>query len=144
VDDQPEIKNLFTKLKAALPHLEALLEECNSDWIYEDNVYRFYHQSFKVYLLQSHTLAIVEKLRSLSPEQELNEWFMQIVTEGTGKTFSPEHNENWLETTRPILEAFFHARYFLEMAVKSGRELEYPPRVMPSDWAAVLYLYDLR
>jgi hypothetical protein len=144
VDDQPEIKNLFTKLKGALPQLEALLEESNSDWIYEDNVYRFYHQSFKVYLLQSHTLAIVEKLRSLSPEQELNEWFMQIVTEGTGKTFSPEHNENWLETTRPILEAFSHARYFLEMAVKSGRELEYPPRVMPSGWAAVLYLYNLR
>jgi hypothetical protein len=30
------------------------------------------------------------------------------------------------------------------MAVKYGRELEYPPRVMPSGWAALLYLYNLR
>ncbi|MGZ5544922.1 MAG: hypothetical protein ACXWIU_09620 [Limisphaerales bacterium] len=58
--------------------------------------------------------------------------------------FSSEHNEIWLETTRPIVEAFFHARYFLEMAVNYGRELEYPPHVMPSGWAAFLYLYNLR
>jgi hypothetical protein len=69
--------------------------------------------------LQSHTLAIVEKLRSLSPAEELNEWLVRIIAEGTGKTFSPEHNKNWLDVTRPILEAFFHARFFLEI----GREI---------------------
>jgi hypothetical protein len=144
VDDRPEIKNLLTKLKEALPELEALLEECNGHWAYEDYVYRFYHQSFKVYLLQQSTLRIVEKLRALSPDREFNEWFEQIVAEGTDKTFAMEDNENWLGVTRPILEAFFHARYFLEMAVKYGRELEYPPRVTPSGWAALLYLYSLR
>jgi hypothetical protein len=46
--------------------------------------------------------------------------------------------------TRPFVEAFFHARYFLAMAVKYGRELEFPPALMPSGWAAVLYLFDLR
>jgi hypothetical protein len=30
------------------------------------------------------------------------------------------------------------------MAVKYGWESEYPPRVMPSGWAALLYLYNLR
>jgi hypothetical protein len=143
-DDRPETKNLFIKIRAALPDLEALLEECNGHWAYEDYVYRFYHQSFKVYLLQEATLRIVEKLRGLSPDREFNEWFEQIVAEGTGKTFAMEDNENWLGVTRPILEAFFHARYFLEMAVKYGRELEYPPRAMPSGWAALLYLYNLR
>jgi hypothetical protein len=33
--------------------------------------------------------------------------------------------------TRPILEAFFHARYFLEMAVRYA-DLETPPEVLPS------------
>jgi len=92
-----------------------------------------------VYQLQNHTVAIVEKLQSLLPGRKLNEYFIQIVAEGTGKAFSPQHNQIWLETTRPIVEAFFHARYFLQMAVKYGRELEYPPRVMPSGWAALLY-----
>jgi len=144
LDDRPEVTRFFSNLKAALPELEALVEECRSDWVYEDCVYRFYHQSFKVYGLQSHTLSIVENLRSLSSDRELNRDFMQIISEGTRKTFSPEDNENWLGVTRPILEAFFHARYFLEMAVKYGRELEYPPRTMPSGWAAFLYLYNLR
>jgi hypothetical protein len=144
LDDRPEVTRFFWNLKAALPELEALVEECNGDWVYEDCVYRFYHQSFKVYGLQSHTLSIVENLRSLSSDRELNRDFMQIISEGTRKTFSPEDNENWLGVTRPILEAFFHARYFLEMAVKYGRELEYPPRTMPSGWAAFLYLYNLR
>jgi hypothetical protein len=71
-----------------LPELEALVEECNSDWVYEDGVYRFYHQSFKVYLLQESALRIVEKLRALAPDREFNEWFAQILTDGTGKTFA--------------------------------------------------------
>jgi len=30
------------------------------------------------------------------------------------------------------------------MCVKYGRELEKPPEILPSGWAAVLYLYGLR
>jgi hypothetical protein len=69
---------------------------------------------------------------------------MQIVKEGTGKTFENEHNRRWPQETRPIVEAFFHARYFLEMAVRYGKDLEHPPRMLPSGWAALLYLYNLR
>ena len=144
IDERLEVMTLFRGLKAAVPELEKHLAQCTSHWGYEDPIYRFYHQSFKVYGLQTETLAIVERLRSLSPQRELNQWFMQIMTAGTGKTFSPADNETWLASTRPILEAFFHARYFLEMAVKYGRELQYPPRSLPSGWAALLYLYDLR
>jgi len=50
----------------------------------------------------------------------------------------------FLLTTRPILEAFFHARDFLEMAVRYGRRLDAPPRVLPSGWAALLELHGLR
>jgi hypothetical protein len=52
MDDQPEIKSLFAKLKRALPEMEAWLEKCSSHSIYEDTIYRFYHQSFKVYQLE--------------------------------------------------------------------------------------------
>ena len=54
------------------------------------------------------------------------------------------NNQNWLAVTRPMLEAFFHARYFLEMAVKYGKELDSPPQMLPSGWASLLYLYNMR
>jgi hypothetical protein len=143
-DPRPEAARLLRNLKASLPALEALLDRCSSHWGYEDPVYRFYHQSFKVYTLQATTTDIVEALRALAPDRSLNDWFVQIVAAGTGHTFEPAHNHRWLEVTRPIVEAFFHARYFLEMAVRYGRALDAPPRVLPSGWAAILELYDLR
>lgn len=143
-DDTPAVQVLFASLKAALPELEKLLHECSGEWGYEDPVYRFYHQSFKVYALGHATKRIVSALQALAPEQQLNEWFMHIVTEGTDKTFDHEHNARWLEVTRPIVEAFFHARYFLEMAVTYGRQLTAPPRMLPSRWASLLHLYRLR
>lgn len=142
-DDRIEVKELFTNLKTELPLLEELLSECGISG-YEDYIYRFYHQSFKVYHLQGMTLKIIERLQALAPNRPLNDWFMHIINEGTGKSFMEKDNKNWLEVTRPIIEAFFHSRYFLEMAVKYGKTLEYPPRMMPSGWAAILYLYNLR
>ena len=144
VDDRPEVQSLLANLKSAIVELEKLLEASNSHWIYEDGVYRFYHQSFKVYALQGSTTAIVAALQALAPGRNLNDAFLQIVKDGTGKTFDMEHNRRWLEVTRPIVEAFFHARYFLEMAVRYGKEMEKPPRLLPSGWAAFLYLYNLR
>lgn len=123
-DDTPAVQMLFASLKAALPDLEKLLHECSGEWGYEDPTYRFYHQSFKVYALGHTTKRIVSALQALAPERQLNEWFMRIVSEGTNKTFDHEHNARWLEVTRPIVEAFFHARYFLEMAVTYGQRLQ--------------------
>ncbi len=144
IDDRQEAKDLLSALKNALPSLRALLQEVNGHWGAEDLVYRFYHHSFKVYGLQQETTKMVSALQALAPERELNRWFQQILAEGTGKHWDQEHNRRWLEETRPILEAFFHARYFLEMAVKYGAELDVPPALLPSGWAALLYLYDLR
>jgi hypothetical protein len=78
------------------------------------------------------------------PDQPLNKWFEEIIEEGTGRKFEVGHKERWLAETRPILEAFFHARTFLECAVRYGRELGSAPASMPSGWAALLYLYGLR
>ena len=142
--DHSRETRLLTAIKARLPELESLLEKAGSHWVYEDYVYRFYHQSFKVFGVQSMTSAIVTALQSLLPDVEMNSRFLAIVTEGTGKTFTYEMNAKWDVTTRPLLEAFFHARFMLEMCVKYGRELEEPPEILPSGWAAVLYLYGLR
>lgn len=138
VDDRPAALQLLANIKAKLPELEEQLADA------KDRIYRFYHQSYKVYEAQNHTLKIVASLQEIMPDRPLNEWFMTIIKEGTGKTFTMEDNKRWLEVTRPIIEAFFHARYFLEMVVHYGKELEQPPALMPSGWAAVLHLYRLR
>jgi hypothetical protein len=138
-------ERLLANIKSALPELERLLTQVEDHWGMEDGVYRFYHGSFKVYYrLQPLTLRMVTTFQALLPDRPLNECFRQIVAEGTGKKFEAAHNEDWLRHTRPIVEAFFHAHYFLKMTCKYGRELDEEPSALPSGWAAVLYLYDLR
>lgn len=145
-DRKEKDNQLLANIKAKLPELETLLEEVSSHWGYEDSIYRFYHHSFKVYGLQNKTRRIVDALRDLAPGgQSLCKEFEEIIKAGvSGKSFEPEHNKNWTYHTRPFVEAFFHAKFFLEMVVKYGKEMEEPPTMLPSGWAAVLCLYDLR
>lgn len=145
-DDRPAARELLANLKRDHAKLVATLDQVSGDWGYEDPIYRFWHQSFKVYhLLQGGTLAMVAALRAVSPGGgPLHPWFEEIVGAGTGLRFEAEHNRRWLEVTRPMLEAFWHTRFFLEMAVKYGQELDEPPSLLPSGWAALLYLYELR
>ncbi len=134
---------LLQSLRRDRPELEKLLAASSDHWGYEDPVYRFYHQSFKAFWLQERTQAIVERLQALAPDRPLNPWFVGIVQSGTGKEFTQADNARWTEVTRPILEAFFHARFFLEMAVRYA-ELASPPQPLPSGYAALLYLFGLR
>jgi hypothetical protein len=146
--DFDEIENLrrllLQRVKERLPELEKLLASSEERSGVEDAFYRFYHQSFKVYYAQRHTERIVATFRDLLPERPVNSWFQTIVAEGTGKTFDIGHNQNWLPQTRTILEALFHAQYFLKLMCECGKTLEGAPSPLPSGWAAVLYLYDLR
>lgn len=139
-----ESEPLLLAIKTRHAALTALLETASSHWHAEDAFYRFYHQSWKLFGLQRDTVAIVEELRSLWPEKKLHGWFEQIIREGTGLEFSFDHNRDWLRRGRPILEAFFHARTMLELAVKYGCQLDHAPRAMPSGWAALLELYSAR
>ena len=134
---------LLQNLRRDRVELEMFLANVNDHWGYEDPIYRFYHQSFKVHGLQETTVAIVERLRALAPDLPLSTWFVQIVEAGTGKTFEMQANQRWMEETRPILEAFFHARFFLEMAVRYAK-LREKPIPLPSGYAALLYLFGLR
>jgi hypothetical protein len=135
---------LLLNIQANLPELTQLLARLNST--YEDRVYRFYHQSFKVYDLQLETKRIIEALWSAAPKgAEMNPWFQEIYEAGAcGKQFDLEHNKQWTSHTRVFLEAFFHAKYFLEMAVKYGEKLKEAPEMLPSGWAGLLYFYNIR
>lgn len=134
---------LLTNLRHRTAELDLLLESCSDHWGFEDPVYRFYHQSFKVYALQGKTREIVRVLEELAADRPLHRWFREIVDAGTGKEFDLQHNAQWTAAARPILEAFFHARYFLEMAVRYAH-LKEPPSPLPSGYAALLELYGLR
>ena len=134
---------LLVRMHAQHEALKALLDASSDHWGFEDPVYRFYHQSFKVFWLQRQTETIVQRLSSLLPDCPLHPWFLEIVRQGTGLEFSTSDNNRWTLVTRPIVEAFFHARFFLEMAVRYAT-LEAPPRTLPSGYAALLYLYQLR
>lgn len=147
VIDHKEMENqLLANIKAKLPELETLLEEISSHWVYEDSIYRFYHFSFKVYGVQAITRKIVDTLKDLAPEgKSFCKEFDEIIKAGAGeKSFELEHNKNWTHHTRSFVEAFFHAKFFLEIVVKYGKEMEEPPDMLPSGWAALLCLYCLR
>jgi hypothetical protein len=116
-EPRDQSKALLGRIKANLPALRDLLAE-SSGRDYEDPIYRFYHHSHKVFRLQDRTEEIISALRDLLPERDLNPLFLEIVARGTGRVFSLDLNADWPRHTRPILEAFFHARYFLEMAVR--------------------------
>jgi hypothetical protein len=135
---------LLDSIRARLPELEGLMRAMGRE--YEDRLYRFYDQSNKVYYLQADTGRAAEMFREIGREvgRVLNPWFEEIVLAGTGIKFDISHNDDWLRHTRPIVEAFLHAKYFVEMMAKYGRELDAAPNMLPSGWAAVLALYGLR
>lgn len=135
------LQNIITKHD----ELASLLEEVSGKWGYDDPIYRFYSQSFKVYRLQDTTQKIVAALRSIAPAGTVfNPFFEDIIREGaSGKEFDMEHNKEWTLHTRPIIEAFFHARYFLNVAVKTVKEQETSKKLHGFGWWALLGLYDL-
>jgi len=145
-DSSRKDEELLTNIQKQWTHLSKLLEEINSHWLYEDPIYRFYHQSFKVYALQNETERIVDALRRIAPSgTTFSPMFEEIYRAGaSGKQFIKEHNQQWTTHTRAFIEAFFHAKFFLEMAVKYGKELQAAPTMLPSGWAALLCLYNLR
>jgi len=136
---------LLQNIKDNMSELEALLENISGHWQYEDLIYRYYHHSFKVYFIQQRTEEMVALFLKLSPnEKGLNNKFIEIFEAGKGKSFKVEDNQNWNEVCAPMVEAFFHAKFFLEMIVKYGKKYDEAPDMLDSGWAAVLILYGLR
>jgi len=133
---------LLRKIKNRLPALKKLLKKINGHWYYEDIIYRFYHSSYKVGYIREMTSEMVDALMDLAPKGiEINSYFKEILNDSRKNRIK---TTGWLKIHRSRLEAFFHAKYFLEMAVKYGKELDKAPQILPSGWAGLLYLYNMR
>lgn len=137
---------LLANIKAKMAELKHTLGGNSGHWGYEDPIYRFYYGSFKVYLLREQTREIAELLWSLAPKGcGMDPLFYEITMDGVQcDDFELSHNSEWARRTRPIVEAFLHARLFLEMAIKYGEKYDEPPQTLDSGWAALLCLYELR
>ena len=144
---------LLDNIKENMPELEKMLGKV-SGLSYEDRMYRFYHYSLKVYWFQELTNDMLKILKKISPYTEEKDgmtwlepfcnFFNEIINEGTGWEHKLSHNQKWGMVTRPIVEAFLHSKYFIEMAVKYGNKLDEAPKMLPSGWAALLELYKIR
>ena len=135
---------LLKRIKSHVPEMKERREKIDN-WDSEDLIYRFYHRSFKVYYLQGHTLNIMKIINDIAGDEfDIDPMFKHIVENGVGIEFDMEHNKDWQGWTRPIVEAYFHARYFLDMMIKYGEELEGDVRMLPSGWAAILSIFCLR
>ena len=162
-DDDQRSKEfgLIAKIKERLPELIKMLADIDNS--YEDGVYRFYHGSYKVDFLRYETECLVEIVLAIAPNPAIDERFVEIAWLGTNDEETTE------DTPRHIVEAFFHARYFAKMFCEYGkqadqleaslhklvriiarRKVQKPPYSLfegdslPSGWAAVLELFNLR
>src|SRR6266508_3987181 len=138
---------LLANMHRHLPELEALLAEVLDPAIYEDRLYCFYVQSWKVYELKGLTREIARLLAAIAPgRRPFCAAFQELLDAGAGEVrFEAAHNQAWTQHTRVFVEAVLHTKFFLEMAVKYGRSLAAPPTAgLPFGWAALLYLYGLR
>jgi len=140
---------LLNNIKSALPDLKKCL--LKAEELGEDGIYRFYHRSFKVYWFQELVKETILVFIKISPndaekvEDIFDKLFLEIILRGAyGEEWKPDHNSEWGKNTRPIVEAFFHVKYFLEMMIKYGEKLEEAPNLLPSGWAALLELYRIR
>ena len=135
---------LLQNIKDQRNSIEALLASYKK--LEPDLVYRFYHQSFKVFGMVQLIREANKLFSDLAPEAAfLNQWYVKITRTALAKKFEgSETNRHWLEAILPITQAFWHAKYFLEQMLVAADELEEAPQILPSGWAAVLYLYDLR
>ncbi len=138
-------RELLDNIKSNVPRIDALLKQFRNEE--PDLVYRFYHQSHKVFIMNSLIDSADNLFKNLAPEStELNSWYRLITKTALAQEFdASESNEKWLHQTPPILLAFWNAKYFLAQMLVAADEMdEAPPQILPSGWAAILHLYNLR
>ncbi len=135
---------LLINIRENRERIRSLLDSFNSSE--PDLIYRFYHQSFKVFGMTNLIRQANKLFSDIAPDQSfLNPWYAEISRSGLRKEFKGSYtNQNWQNETLPIMQAFWHAKYFLEQMAASADELRDAPMILPSGWAAVLYLYRLR
>lgn len=124
-------------------HAPALRDIVGNSDSFTDSFYRLYHHSFKVYRLQDWIGRAVLILAAIAPERQLNSDYSDIVRQALSEPWELAHNFAWAEKTRPIVEAAFHTRQFVQatLAVSADKSV---PNMLSADWAITLYLWGLR
>ena len=144
--DADLLKNIKVRLKEA----EDLLAEVEDHWAEQDLVYRYYHHSYKVYYIQGLTNKIVDFMVAVDPKpkekrrENFDVRFLRILDDGTGHVFHVDHNHEWDKRARPMLEAFWHAKYCLQNMIRSAKEMEEAKGMLASGWAGVLSIFRMR
>lgn len=136
---------LVANIRTNKDEAKALLEEISKE--FGEHFYRYYHQSLKVYRLQEETQSIETFLRGLGDGQPFFRWVEAMLDMGTGKEFElPRSNSIWGLEARGIVDAFLHMREFLRLVIWTAENLKDSQldSGMPSEWAAVRYLYNIR
>lgn len=134
---------LLESIKSHQIKIESLLNDFRKEE--PDLVYRFYHQSYKVFIMNRLTERANDLFEDIGSKSfPLNAWYLEITNSALEREFGDETNSKWLEETMPVVQAFWHAKYFLEQMMQAANELEGAPQILPSGWAAILCLYNLR
>lgn len=137
-------QELLGRIKEARERMRELCTSADAEFGAPDRFYRFYYQSFKVFHIQVLTKSFYDLIVDLSRGEPLNPWFVEIVEDGLGKQFELGHNEDWLKYTRPLLEAYFHARMAVDQMLWCADNMEGAEAMLPSPWAAVLAIFKQR
>jgi hypothetical protein len=132
---------LLANIKAALPQLDAMLQNVVQRWVPEDLMASFYTQTPKLFLLQRHTVEMQEALAAIAPnEYTLSETFTRIISRGTNLAFANTPNVDQA-SSQMIVEAFFHAKFMLEQAVGHGRLWDQVPSLASSGFIALQRIF---
>jgi hypothetical protein len=124
---------LLANIHHHLPELDALLAEVQDPLTYEERLYRFYYQSWKVYELQGLTREIARLMAAIAPEGHLFcAAFQELLDAGAGEVrFEAAHNQAWTQHTRIFVEAFLHAKFHIpsDFVVECVTAQRKPPEV---------------
>ena len=136
------------ELLDAIRHRRAEIEELQRglEAAEADGVLGYYEPGVEIYQLQPAVRAARKFLAALAPAGiELNPGFLEVCRGACARRFEWEANPgDWGAETRPILEGFWHCRYFVRMLARFGCEPEAASGPMSPGRAAVLCLYGLR
>lgn len=147
---------LYSALVAHLPALLTLQSEITAEGGSDDLVSYIYgiQGLAMVYLVQEATEKIMATLISVLPGQQLSSRIKNIIKDGTGidcvlvldgpplRSFGDGFKAAF-DKARPVAEAYLHARFLLNQAVKYGSTPQSPELPYVGGWQALKTIYSL-
>ncbi len=85
--------------------------------------------------------------RKIHPKRkkEFHSMFNEIILDAQSQgSFQLKYNDDFGEHAKPIVEAYCHCKYFMDMFLESLKMENEPESFITSGWAAILELYQLR